>query len=104
MSRLSLSISPYSVVVDAGDLILFSRQCTTMDMISCMICLAAKIGTGKLNGYDHIGIVVRNMDTNELEILEANVSGVTLRNLKDRLDRTRSNIIGIRKIIGQKTC
>jgi hypothetical protein len=89
----------WAVRVDPGDVILFSRKCTTMDPISASICLGAKWGT--LSEWDHVGIVTRNCE-GELEIVEANIGGITRRPLDKRLVRTRANKIAIRKIHGPK--
>ena len=85
--------------IEAGDLILFSRSCTSMDVISGCICIAAKIGS--LSEWDHVGIVVENPE-GELCVLEANMSGVSCHRLEDRLRRTRSKI-AVRSLSGPKT-
>jgi hypothetical protein len=89
----------WGVRVDPGDIILFSRQCSSMDMLSASICLGAKLGT--LSSWDHVGIVTRNHD-GQLEIVEANLGGITRRPLEQRLLRTRANKVAIRKISGPK--
>eukprot|EP00166_Cyanidium_caldarium_P004658 ctg_5047.g594 len=47
--------------------------------------------------WDHVGVVVRKDDGN-LYLLEANLSGVTLRPLEERLRRSRSNEIALRRL------
>ena len=64
------------------------------------ICLSAKIAT--FSNYDHIGIVVEESN-GELSLLEANISGVTKRPLKERLLRSSSHSFAIRHLIGPKT-
>jgi hypothetical protein len=99
----------WAVKIEPGDVILFSRQCSSMDIISASICLGAKIGT--LSEWDHVGIVTKGKqregeeDTDGegvLEIVEANIGGITRRPLTKRLLRTRANKIAIRKIHGPK--
>lgn len=88
------------VSVSAGDLVLFSRPCFAMDLGSSLICFGAKIFSG--SSIDHIGLVVKDPSTSELFLLEANASGVTLRPLIDRLIRSKSRIISVRKLIRRK--
>lgn len=48
---------------------------------------------------DHIGLVVENPEKNELFLLEANMGGVTLRPLSERIMRTKAQVIAVRKLI-----
>ena len=83
------------VTVQSGDLILFDRPCITMDVTSATICYLAKASVA--SNWDHVGVVVEN-ESSELYLLEANVNGVTCRPLIDRLRRSRSQKIAIRKL------
>ena len=86
--------------VSAGDLVLFSRPCVSMDLGSSLICLGAKLFSG--SSIDHVGIVVRDPTTSELLLLEANAKGVSLRSLVTRIMRSKSRIISIRKLFRKK--
>ena len=88
-----------SISLEAGDLVLFSRSCTNMDPFSAALCISAKIGSW--SAWDHVGIVVP-MSDGRLGIFEANLGGITLRSLGDRLRRTRSSKIAIRKLMKPK--
>lgn len=86
--------------IEAGDIILFSRQCLMMPTIPAGICMAAKLTS--FSPYDHVGIVVERVENNEkkLFILEANMGGVTCLPLIDRLKLSKkSNLISVRKLI-----
>jgi hypothetical protein len=83
--------------VSNGDIILFARSCLAMDLISSVICISAKVTS--LTEWDHLGLVVENPETKELHLLEANAGGVTLHPLKDRLKRTKSLKIAVRKLM-----
>jgi hypothetical protein len=89
----------WGVRVEPGDVLLFSRRCSSMDMLSASICLGAKLGT--FSPWDHVGIVTRNGE-GVLEIVEANLGGITRRPLEQRLLRTRADKVAIRKISGPK--
>lgn len=80
----------------AGDLVLFSRPCFRMGTIACGLCLSAKIFSG--TEYDHVGIVIESPTTKELFLLEANMQGVTLLPLSERLTRSKAYAIAIRKL------
>ena len=116
LSNENNNINPsWGVKIEEGDLILFSRKCSSMDFLSASICFGAKIGT--ISEWDHVGLVIKSQrkQGNEgkegkegeeeeiLEILEANLGGITRRPLKKRLLQTRANKIGIRKIYGRKS-
>jgi hypothetical protein len=89
------------VKIECGDIILFSRPCLSMNPISAAICCGAKIlSINNTLSYDHLGIVVENMDDPErkLYLLEANINGVTCRPLSERLARTKAKAIALRKV------
>lgn len=88
-------------LIEAGDIILFSRPCFVMDPFSCFLCLGAKAFSG--SPYDHVGLVVEDPTSAELYIVEANRNGVTFLPLKDRLLRSRSHIISVRKVFGRSS-
>ena len=84
------------VGLKAGDLLLFSRPCSQMDFISAGICFGAKfLGWTE---WDHLGLVVENPETNELFLLEANVGGITMHPLTERIKRTKSPKLSVRKL------
>jgi hypothetical protein len=87
------------VHIDDGDVLIFDRPCTSMDPLSAVICIGAKLST--ISAWDHVGIVVRGHDGN-LNVLEANMSGVTIRPLNDRIKKSKSNKIAVRKLYGAK--
>ena len=84
------------VTLSAGDLVLFSRPCASMTLSPALICFGAKLFAGSM--FDHVGLVVEHPETSQLLILEANVSGVSLRPLSDRLARTKSRRMSVRKL------
>jgi hypothetical protein len=79
-----------------------------MDPTSAAICLAAK--QTSFSKYDHVGLIVESMsDDNDFEaprgtlyLIEANIGGVTMRKLDERLRRTKSTTVAARKLIGPK--
>ena len=81
--------------VDAGDLVLFNRRCMAMAPLGAAICGVSKALSN--SRWDHVGVVVRK-DDGKLYLLEANLSGVTLRPLEERLRRSRSNEIALRRL------
>lgn len=85
--------------IECGDLILFDRPCSLMQPFSSIVCSLAKSGLG--SEYDHIGLVIENPRSGILHLLEANANGVTLHILKDRLIKTSSTKIAIRKLHGK---
>jgi len=92
------------IIINTGDIILFDRPCYLMKPIPCFICYSAKFTAA--SSYDHIGIVIEcttdsnpNYKMGELYLLEANIGGVTLHPLIDRLSRTKSKKIALRKLI-----
>lgn len=89
------------VDIEAGDIILFSRPCTSMPPLAGAICVGAKISS--LTEYDHLGLVLENPKTHELLIVEANMQGITMYPLVDRLKRTRAKQVAIRKLHRSET-
>ena len=97
-----------NVEIECGDLLIFSRPCLNMDPTSAVICLASK--QTSFSPYDHVGIVVESFQEEgnqiyppgTLYLLEANMGGVTLHKLDERLLRTKSTTIAARKLIGPK--
>ncbi|BAM83499.1 similar to mitochondrial calcium-dependent solute carrier [Cyanidioschyzon merolae strain 10D] len=81
--------------LDAGDIVLFNRRCLAMAPLGALICAVAKAMSN--SRWDHVGIVVRKED-GSLHLLEANLSGVTLRPLDERIRRSRSNEIAFRRL------
>ncbi len=88
--------SQVSLELECGDIVLFSRPCEQMDLFSSLICFGAK-----LLGYtewDHLGLIIENPDTNELFLLEANRGGITILPLLQRLTKSRSTKLAVRKL------
>jgi solute carrier family 25 phosphate transporter 23/24/25/41 len=81
--------------LDAGDIVLFNRRCLAMAPLGALICAVAKAMSN--SRWDHVGVVVRKED-GSLHLLEANLSGVTLRPLDERIRRSRSNEIAFRRL------
>jgi hypothetical protein len=97
------NFSEKEVEIRSGDLILFNRPCLSMQPMASFICYAAKITA--VSQFDHVGIVVECTDhMNEkfqygnLYLLEANMGGVTLHPLLDRLKRSKCKAFAIRKL------
>ena len=110
--------------VECGDIILFSRPCWRMDVFSALVCAAAK--GAALSEWDHVGIVVEDIRSpttdvtgtastitdnadneistadhgKQLYLVEANARGVTIRPLRERLQKSRASQIAVRKLIG----
>lgn len=113
----------YSVAVGPGDVILFSRNCGKMYPFPAMLCYCAKLGkiqiasnvswvsftirVGSWSDWDHVGIVVPydeepslgSLRRRRLGLLEINIGGVTLRPLRERIERSSSHRIAIRKLV-----
>jgi hypothetical protein len=85
------------VSIESGDILLFSRPCLAMDPLSAFICTGAKLIA--YSSYDHVAIAVENPETKKFFCLEANMNGVTLHPLIDRLSRTSAREIVVRKLI-----
>lgn len=82
--------------IEAGDLILLSRRCDQMTPVPAVICFSAK-GLGG-SEIDHLGLVVFNPETQKLCLMEANMNGVTVYPLLDRLAKTSASKIVLRKL------
>eukprot|EP01031_Cornospumella_fuschlensis_P042814 gene42814-52316_t len=52
--------------------------------------------------FDHIGIVVEDPETHELFLLEANVNGVTVFNLHERIIKSKATVFAVRKMMGDR--
>jgi len=81
--------------LETGDLVLFDRRCSSMSPSGCVLCVCAKLVSG--SRWDHIGIVVQD-PLGQLRLLEAGFSGVVAYPLEQRLERSASNNICIRKL------
>lgn len=82
--------------LDSGDVVLFNRRCSSMRLLGAVLCVVAKFAANTF--WDHVGIVVRDPNTNELLFLEADFGGVKLRPLAERIQRSRSKEIAVRKL------
>lgn len=82
--------------LDSGDIVLFNRRCTSMAPAGAVLCIVAKIFSN--SKWDHVGVVIRHPSTGELLFLEADFGGVKLRSLEERVRRSKSNEIAIRKL------
>lgn len=81
--------------VDAGDVVLFDRKCAAMGVYGASICACAKF-FGHTQ-WDHNGVVIRAAD-GELLLLEAALTGVKMRPLVERILRSNSHEIAVRKL------
>ena len=86
-----------SITIESGDLVLFSRNCFAMSLIPGFICTIAKASA--FTPYDHIGLVVADETTGQLNLLEANMGGVTAYNLQERLTKSKASHFAVRKLI-----
>jgi hypothetical protein len=85
--------------IQCGDIVLFSRPCHQMDIVSAFVCFGAKVFGW--TEWDHLGLVIENPATNELCLLEANRGGITIHPLLERIKRTKSTKLAVRKLIVQ---
>lgn len=60
------------------------------------LCIVAKLFSN--SAWDHVGVVIRHPATGELLFLEADFGGVKLRSLTERVRRSKSNEIAVRKL------
>jgi hypothetical protein len=74
-----------------------------MPPLASCICIAAKVSA--LNQYDHIGLVVECTEHDdekykygELYLLEANIGGVTMYPLQERIGKSKARQIAIRTL------
>lgn len=82
--------------LDSGDVVLFNRRCMSMPIAGAALCKFAKFMYN--SEWDHVGIIVRHPTTEELLFLEADFGGVKLRSLKERVRRSKSNEIAVRRL------
>lgn len=82
--------------LDSGDIVLFNRRCMSMSIAGAALCVVAKLFDN--SQWDHVGVVVRHPDTGELLFLEADFGGVKLRSLGERVRRSKSNEIAVRRL------
>jgi len=91
------------IIISAGDIVLFDRPCFQMPPLASCICIAAKVSA--LNQYDHIGLVVECTEHDnekykygQLYLLEANIGGVTMYPLQERISKSKAKQIAFRKL------
>jgi CRP-like cAMP-binding protein len=82
--------------LDSGDVVLFNRRCMSMSPQGAALCAVAKLLSN--SRWDHVGVVVRHPTSKELLFLEADFGGVKLRSLSERVRRSKSNEIAVRKL------
>lgn len=87
--------------VDTGDVVVFDRACTSMNLYGGTICVCAKL-FGQTQ-WDHNGVVIRDRSQSEtsaeaLYLLEATLTGVKMRPLVERLLRSKSNEVAVRQL------
>lgn len=82
--------------LDSGDIVIFNRRCMSMSVAGAALCLFAKLFSN--SAWDHVGMVIRHPDTGELLFLEADFGGVKLRSLTERVKRSQSREIAVRKL------
>lgn len=73
---------------------LFDRPCHSLGMYGGILCSFAKLSTK--SRWDHIGIVVHS--GGNLEVLEASLNGVKTYSLRERIQKSRSKYIALRKL------
>jgi CRP-like cAMP-binding protein len=91
--------APESVLppgLDAGDIVLFNRRCMSMPPAGAALCALAKFSHN--SRWDHVGIVVADPRGGGLLFLEADFGGVKLRSLAERVSRSKSNEISVRRL------
>lgn len=82
--------------LDSGDIVLFNRRCLSMPPAGAGLCAISKVMSN--SRWDHVGIVVRDPRDGELLFLEADFGGVKLRSLEERVRRSKSNQIAVRRL------
>ena len=82
--------------LDSGDIVLFNRRCLSMPPAGAALCAVSKLFSN--SAWDHVGVVIRHPATGELLFLEADFGGVKLRSLEERVRRSKSNEIAVRKL------
>lgn len=68
----------------------------SMPPAGAVLCVVSKLFSN--SAWDHVGVVIRHPATGELLFLEADFGGVKLRSLSERVRRSKSNEIAIRKL------
>ena len=86
--------------LDAGDIVLFNRRCLTFSPFGAAICFTAKAYAR--SRWDHIGIIVKDPD-GSLHLLDAGFGGVRKFPLRDRLERSKSDDLCIRRLAMPRT-
>eukprot|EP00871_Galdieria_phlegrea_P000759 jgi/Galph1/1684/GphlegSOOS_G395.1 len=81
--------------LDSGDLVLFNRRCLSMSPYGALICGMSKLFSR--SRWDHVGLIVR-VDDGSLHLLEANMGGVKLRPLEERIKRSHAHEIAVRRL------
>lgn len=82
--------------LDSGDVVLFNRRCSSMSVKGAILCGISKAFSN--SQWDHVGVVIRHPATGELLFLEADFGGVKLRSLQERMTRSKSNEIAVRRL------
>jgi uncharacterized protein YycO len=82
--------------LNTGDLILFSRPCLAMSPLGAAICACAKMVSQ--SHWDHVGVVIRAPD-GQLLLLEAAFSGIHAYPLQERLRKSKSYHVAVRKLV-----
>lgn len=88
--------SPLPAGLDSGDIVLFNRRCTAMPVAGAVLCVVSKLFSN--SEWDHVGVIIRHPGTGELLFLEADFGGVKLRSLEQRVQRSKSNEIAVRRL------
>ncbi|GAB5036577.1 mitochondrial carrier family [Nannochloropsis oceanica] len=102
VSKLPSSSSPSALEallphLETGDLVLFNRRCGAMGPVGAVVCQAAKL----YGRYDHLGVVVREeKEGGRLMLLDAGFNGVQYVDLKERMRRSKSYDIAVRRLHG----
>lgn len=91
--------------VDTGDVIIFDRACSSMNAYGAAICVCAKFFGN--TQWDHNGVVIRDPhydpandadNSGGLYLLEASLTGVKMRPLVERIMRSKSFEVAVRKL------
>lgn len=82
--------------IDTGDIVLFNRPCSQMSFFGALICFSTKMLAQ--SSWDHIGVVLKD-ESGDLFLLEAGIKGVVVHPLIERLKRSKSKDIALRKLL-----
>lgn len=93
--------------VDSGDIVVFDRACGSMSLYGAAICVCAKFFGN--TQWDHNGVVIRDphyrasSDNDDdgsggLYLMEATLTGVKMRPLVERIMRSKSHEVALRKL------